>query len=103
MAHHAYTFRYRVRNWHHYNQALIARDGITFWIDEATLMTWRNTHGVLAPNAALRSQIVPGDRDQAPATADGDGDSPAATTPARLGIGNLKGLFAWTGTYQSTR
>jgi len=22
MAHHAYTFRYRVRNWQHYNQAL---------------------------------------------------------------------------------
>jgi len=43
MAHNAYTFRYRVRNWHHYNQALIARGGITFWIDEAALTTWRNT------------------------------------------------------------
>jgi hypothetical protein len=35
----AYTFRYRVRNWSHYNQALIARGGITFWIDEAALTT----------------------------------------------------------------
>ncbi len=43
MAHNAYNFRYRVRNWHHYNQALIARGGITFWIDEAALTTWRNT------------------------------------------------------------
>ncbi len=31
-------------------------------------------HGVLAPNAALRSQIVPGEADQAPNTAAGDGD-----------------------------
>ncbi len=43
MAHHAYTFRYRVRNWRTYNQALIARGGLTFWIDEAALTTWRNT------------------------------------------------------------
>ncbi len=39
----AYTFRYRVRNWSHYNRALIARGGLTFWIDEASLATWRNT------------------------------------------------------------
>ncbi len=38
-----YTFRYRVRNWSHYNRALIARGGLTFWIDEAALATWRNT------------------------------------------------------------
>ncbi|MEE8125667.1 MAG: hypothetical protein V3T42_07645 [Nitrospirales bacterium] len=37
MAHNAYTFRYRVRNWRTYNQALIDRGGITFWIDEAAL------------------------------------------------------------------
>ncbi len=35
----AYTFRYRVRNWSHYNRALIARGGLTFWIDEAALAT----------------------------------------------------------------
>ncbi len=39
----AYIFRYRVRNWSHYNRALIARGGLTFWIDEAALATWRNT------------------------------------------------------------
>ena len=43
MAHNAYIFRYRVRNWCTYNQALIDRGGITFWIDEAALTTWRNT------------------------------------------------------------
>ncbi len=43
MAHNAYTFRYRVRNWHHYNQALIARGGLNCWIDEGALTTWRNT------------------------------------------------------------
>ncbi len=51
MAHHAYTFRYRVRNWSHYNQALIARGGITFWIDEAALTTWRNTQASHCPGA----------------------------------------------------
>jgi hypothetical protein len=40
-------------------------------------------HGVLAPNAALRSQIVPGEADQAPNTADGDGDLSSASTRTR--------------------
>ena len=43
MAHNAYTFRYRVRNWRIYNQALIARGGITFWIDEAALAAWKHS------------------------------------------------------------
>ena len=43
MAHNAYTFRYRVRNWHHYNQALIARGRITFWIDKAALAAWKHS------------------------------------------------------------
>jgi len=47
----AYTFRYRVRNWSHYNQALIARGGITFWIDEVALTTWRNTQASHCPGA----------------------------------------------------
>ena len=47
MAQNAYTFRYRVRNWSHYNRALIARGGLTFWIDEAALTTWRNTQARL--------------------------------------------------------
>ena len=41
-------------------------------------------HGVLAPNAALRSQTVPGEADQAPNPADGDGDRSSASTRARL-------------------
>ncbi len=51
MAHNAYTFRYRVRNWNHYNEALVARGGITFWIDEAALATWRNTQARLGSGA----------------------------------------------------
>jgi len=46
-------------------------------------------HGVLAPNAALRSQIVPGEADQAPDTADGDGDLSLASTWARLSWAQL--------------
>ncbi len=47
----AYTFRYRVRHWSRYNQALMARGGITFWIDEAALTTWRNTQTCLGAGA----------------------------------------------------
>ena len=42
MAHNAYTFRYRVRNWRTYNQGLIARSELTFWIDEASLAAWKH-------------------------------------------------------------
>ncbi len=38
-----YTFRYRVRNWPTYNQALIARGRLTFWFDEEAVVAWRNT------------------------------------------------------------
>jgi hypothetical protein len=41
---HAFTFRYRVRDWHYYHQTLIARGAISFWIDEAALTIWPNTH-----------------------------------------------------------
>ena len=41
-------------------------------------------HGMLAPNAALRSQIVPGENDQATDTATRDGDSLAPSTRARM-------------------
>jgi hypothetical protein len=51
MAHNAYTFRYRVRNWGTYNQALIIRGGLTSWIDEAALTTWRNTQANHCPGA----------------------------------------------------
>ena len=51
MTHDAYTVRYRVRHWHPYNQALMARGGMTFWIDEAALFTWRNTQARLGAGA----------------------------------------------------
>lgn len=34
------TLRYRVRNWKDYNQALIRRGSLTFWIEETTLQAW---------------------------------------------------------------
>ena len=52
-------------------------------------------HGVLAPHAALRSQIVPGEADPAPTTADGNGDSPSASPRARMSWAQLlKRVFA---------
>ncbi len=41
-------------------------------------------HGVLAPNATLRSQIVPGDQDQASAASNETGDLSTAPTRARM-------------------
>lgn len=37
MAQNAYTFRYSLRNWLIYNQTLVVRGRMTFWIDEAAL------------------------------------------------------------------
>ena len=53
-------------------------------------------YGVLAPNAALRSQIVPGESDdQATDTANADGDSLAPSTRARMSWAQLlKRVFA---------
>ena len=47
----AYAIRYPVRNWFYYNHALIVRGGLPFWIDEAALMTWRNTQSLTGPGA----------------------------------------------------
>lgn len=33
--------RYRIRNWAAYNRALVARGGLTLWVDEAALCAWR--------------------------------------------------------------
>ena len=41
-------------------------------------------HGVLAPNATLRPQIVPGASAQATAASIADGEAPAASTRARM-------------------
>jgi len=52
-------------------------------------------HGVLAPNAALRSQIVPSVADQAPNTTDGAGESLPPSTRARMSWAQLlKRVFA---------
>jgi len=53
-------------------------------------------HGVLAPNATLRSQTVPGEADdQAPNTAGGESDVSSASTRARMGWAQrLKRVFA---------
>lgn len=52
-------------------------------------------HGVLAPNAALRSQIVPAESDQATASSIADGEAPAASTRARMNWAQLlKRVFA---------
>jgi Transposase DDE domain len=32
--------RYRIRNWHHYNKALISRGSLTLWIDSRSTDTW---------------------------------------------------------------
>ncbi|MGL5409203.1 MAG: IS5 family transposase [Shewanella sp.] len=39
--------KYKINNWKQYNQALINRGSITFWIDEAAIQGWHNTkhHG----------------------------------------------------------
>ena len=52
-------------------------------------------HGVLAPIAALRPQIVPGEPDQAPNTPDEHGDAPYTSTQTRLSWAHLlKRVFA---------
>lgn len=52
-------------------------------------------HGVLAPNAALRSQIVPDGPDQATNPADEDGDAPSASPWTRMSWAQLlKRVFA---------
>jgi len=53
-------------------------------------------HGVLAPNAALRAQIVPGEiDDHAPNTAGGESDGSSASTRARMSWAQLlKRVFA---------
>ena len=44
-------FRCRVHNWRTYNQPLVARGEITFWIDETASAAWRNTQAHSASGA----------------------------------------------------
>src|SRR5215831_11762112 len=45
------VFRYRVRNWHHYNRALINRGRLAVWFDEQAIAGWRNTEPATGPGA----------------------------------------------------
>ena len=36
-----FIFKYRIRNWSEYNEALISRGSLTFWVDEQAMSTWR--------------------------------------------------------------
>ena len=44
-----FTFRYRVRNWPEYNQALVGRGRLTLWFDETVVAGWRATDGSAGP------------------------------------------------------
>jgi hypothetical protein len=37
-----FTFRYKVRNWPAYNQALVRRGQLTLWFDERAIAAWRD-------------------------------------------------------------
>jgi len=45
------VFRYRIRNWHEYNRALINRGRLTVWFDEQAIAAWRNTEPAAGPGA----------------------------------------------------
>jgi hypothetical protein len=49
-----FIFRYRVRNWRDYNQALVRRGSITFWVDEQAVRFWRAER---VPGARGRPQL----------------------------------------------
>jgi len=34
---------YRIRNWAHYNEALVERGSLKFWLDEEVIQQWHNT------------------------------------------------------------
>jgi Transposase DDE domain len=43
--------RYRIRNWHAYNRALINRGRLTVWFDEQAIAAWRDTEPAAGPGA----------------------------------------------------
>src|SRR5215510_15158339 len=48
------VFRYRIRNWHAYNRALINRGRLTVWFDEHAIKAWHNTEPAVGPGAPRR-------------------------------------------------
>jgi hypothetical protein len=45
------VFRYRIRNWHEYNRALINRGRLTVWFDEQAIAGWRHTAPATGPGS----------------------------------------------------
>jgi Transposase DDE domain len=45
------VFRYRIRNWHEYNRALINRERLTVWFDEQAIAGWRHPAPATGPGA----------------------------------------------------
>jgi Transposase DDE domain len=45
------VFRYRIRNWHQYNRALINRGRLTLWFDEQAVAGWLNMEPAAGPGA----------------------------------------------------
>jgi hypothetical protein len=45
------VFRYRIRNWHQYNHALVNRGRLTVWFDDQAIIAWRNTAPAAGPGA----------------------------------------------------
>ncbi len=39
--------RQKTTNWKHYNQALINRGSLTFWIDEESVQLWKPSRGAM--------------------------------------------------------
>jgi hypothetical protein len=50
----ANAIRYRIRNWHEYNRALINRGRLTVWFDEQAIAGWRHTALATGPGAPRR-------------------------------------------------
>jgi hypothetical protein len=48
------VFRYRVRNWHHYNRALINRGRLTVGFDEQAIAGWRHMAPATGPGTPRR-------------------------------------------------
>lgn len=61
--------QYRIRNWREYNEALVNRGSLTFWINEEVILNWRTTektgkrgrplvYGAIAIQASLTVQAL---------------------------------------------